>query len=658
MTALEAVLETLGERLGKAARADFRLRSLDGVLDPAEGGPTRVQVEHEEGCARVAVARLSDGAGIHEPALGRGEVELGPVGGEAALDRRAREPESQGDVAVADEHERLRRGDERGGGDLRREHVLPDRISGARVVEADSLPHGPRRERLEEAARLVLQGVRRPARALGCVVRELPDVEAPENGEVVIPDETDVRSLGDEAAARVRARSVPYEVPEAPDLVGRLAIDSGEHGLERMQVSVDVSDHARAHGPRATVTHVLVALTAAAVWAAAAFLLARTNVPDLDLPHLDAHRYFPPDELERAERFRTVTRGVWAGSLALEVGVLSVLIWKGRPLAAALRRLARGRVRTGVAVGLVAVVAVWVVTLPLDGARHWWDRRYGLSRQSWAGWLSDEGIGLGLRAVLVSIAVGGAVFLAGRLGRRWWLAGAPALVAVASLFVVAQPLVVQPLFNRFQPLADRRLARGVERLGERIGVRVETVQVADASRRTTTANAYVAGLGPTRRVVFYDTILDGRFRERELLAVAAHELAHVARRHLWKGLAWFALLAVPGVVAVAWATERARPGGLRDPALVPLGLLVALGVSLATLPLQNAISRRYEAEADWVALTATRDPTAAIDLDRRLTETSLGDPDPPSWAKILLSTHPTAMERIAMAEAFRERGAR
>ncbi|MBD0318182.1 MAG: M48 family metalloprotease [Thermoleophilia bacterium] len=425
-----------------------------------------------------------------------------------------------------------------------------------------------------------------------------------------------------------------------------------------MQVSVDVSDHARAHGPRATVTHVLVGITAAAAWAVAGFLLARTKVPDLDLPNLEPQRYFTRDELERADHFRTVTRALWAGSLALEVGVLSVLVWKGRPFAAALRRLGRGRVRTGVAVGLVAVVAVWVVTLPLDGVRHWWNRRYALSRQGWGGWLSDEGIGLGLRAVLVSIAVAGAVFLAGRLGRRWWLAGGPALVAVGALFVVAQPLVVQPLFNRFHPLSDRRLATGVERLGERIGVRVETVQVADASRRTTTANAYVAGLGPTRRVVFYDTILDGRFRERELLAVAAHELAHVSRRHLWKGLAWFALLAVPGVLAVAWATERARPGGLRDPALVPLGLLVALAVSLATLPLQNAVSRRYEAEADWLALTATGDPSAAIELDRRLALTSLGDPDPPSWAKILLSTHPSAMERIAMAEAFRERGSR
>jgi STE24 endopeptidase len=652
------VLETLRQRLREAALADLPLRARHGVLDTSKDCPTRREVKHEERGTRVAVARLSHRAGVHEPPVGLDEVELRPLGREAAVEHAVRELEPKRDVAVPHQHERLARGDERGDRGLGGEDVLPDRVSRARVVEADPLPDRRRVERLEEPARLVLEGRGRPPGARGRVVRELPEVEAPEDGEIVVPDEAEIRALGDEATARVRTGPVPYEVPQAPDLVGRLAIDGGEHGFERMQVSVNVSDHARAHGPRATLTHVAVGVAAAALWAAAALLLARTKVPDLDLRELDPQRYFSPDELERADRFRTVTRGLWAGSLALELGVLSVLVWKGRPLAASLRRLGRGRVRTAVAVGLVVVAAVWVVTLPLGGVRHWWNRRYDLSRQGWGGWLSDEGIGLGLRAVLVSIAVAGAVFLAGRLGRRWWIAGGPALVALGALFVLAQPLVVQPLFNRFEPLPDRRLAAEVERLGERIGVRVETVQVADASRRTTAANAYVAGLGPTRRVVFYDTILDGRFTEGELVAVAAHELAHVARHHLWKGLAWFTLLAVPGVFVVAWATDRARAGGLRDPALVPLALLVALAFSLATLPLQNTVSRRYEAEADWIALTATRDPAAVIALDRRLTATSLGDPDPPAWARIVLSTHPPAIQRIAMAEAYRERESR
>jgi STE24 endopeptidase len=388
-----------------------------------------------------------------------------------------------------------------------------------------------------------------------------------------------------------------------------------------------------------------------ALWIGSALLLAQTTVPDLELPHVDAARYFSPAELERADDVRGVTRALWAGAVAVELAVLALFAWKGRALARALRRVARGRIRTGVALGLVAALALWLAGLPLAAVRHWWNRRHDLSRQGYDDWLVDRALSLGVRAALVALAVAGVVWLASRLGGRWWLAASPALALLAVGYVLAQPLVVDPLFNRFRPLPARELAVEVERLGAKIGVDVETVQVADASRRTTTANAYVAGIGPTRRVVFYDTILDGRFSDRELASVAAHELAHVERRHVWKGVAWFVLLSVPALALVARVTERR--GGLRDPALVPLALLVALGFSLVTLPLQNALSRRYEAEADWIALRATDDPEAAIGLDRRLALTSLADPDPPTWAKIVLSTHPPTVERIGMAEAYR-----
>ena len=389
------------------------------------------------------------------------------------------------------------------------------------------------------------------------------------------------------------------------------------------------------------------------LWATAALLLLRTSVPELELADLEASRYFTTAELDRADHVRQVTRGLWAAGVILELGALGLLAWRARPLGRAAARVAHGRVRTGVALGLLAVVAVWIVLLPLAATRHWWNRRYDLSRQDYGDWLWDRTLALGVRAALVALAVAGAVWLAGRLRGRWWLAAAPALAVLAVGYVLAQPLVVDPLFNRFRPLPDRALAERVEELGRAVGVEVETVQVADASRRTTTPNAYVAGIGPTRRVVFFDTILDGRFSDRELASVAAHELAHVERRHLWKGTAWFLLLGIPGLALVAWVTERR--GGLRDPALVPLALLVALGVSLLTLPLQNAVSRRYEAEADWIALRATDDSDAAIGLDRRLSLTSLGDPDPPGWAKLILSTHPPTLERIAMAEAYRSR---
>jgi Zn-dependent protease with chaperone function len=416
-----------------------------------------------------------------------------------------------------------------------------------------------------------------------------------------------------------------------------------------MEIPVDVGHNGDAHSRR-TLAKGLALAALAALWVVAALLLWRTEVPDLDLPDLDPSDYFSAAELGRIDDYRRVSRPLFLASLAVELVVLGLFVWKARPLASRVERVGRGRVRTSVLVGLAVVVGVWLAELPFSAVTLARRRDFGLSEQGWGGWLLDRLTSLGIQAVLVSIAVAGAVWLARRLGRRWWIAGAPALAAIAVLFVVAQPLVVQPLFNRFKPLENAGLARRIEELAAGMGVDVDEVLVADASRRTTTANAYIAGLGPTRRVVLYDTLLDGRFSEGEILEVSAHELAHVERRHLWKGLAWFTLLAVPGVFLLAWITNRL--GGL-GPRLVPLGLAFAFAFMLVTQPLANAVSRRYEAEADWLALQATRDPPSAVALEQGFVTTGLADPDPPAWVTFWFGTHPTPMQRIAMAESQR-----
>jgi len=415
---------------------------------------------------------------------------------------------------------------------------------------------------------------------------------------------------------------------------------------------VDVGEDADAHGSRATLARVAVGIALAAVWAAAALVLLRTKVPgDLELPELDPRTYFGAAFLERADHVRTVTRALFVSSTLVELTVGVLLVWQAPRIVRELRL--RGRYRTGLGLALAVLGAVWLATVPFGAVGHWWARRYGLSHQGYLAWLGDSLISLAVRAVLVSLAVAGVLWLAGRFGRRWWIAAAPAIAALAVVVILVQPLVIQPLFNRFEPLRDPALATEVERIAAREGVTVDRVEVADASRRTTTANAYVAGIGPTKRVVFYDTALDGRFTHAELVSLAAHELAHVSRSHLWKGIVWFVLFAVPGLAVVAFATERR--GGLRDPVNVPLALLVGFLFFLATLPLQNAVSRRYEAEADWLALTATRDPEAAIGLERGFVVTAISDPDPPAWVRILLGTHPTALQRIAMADAYARR---
>ncbi len=395
----------------------------------------------------------------------------------------------------------------------------------------------------------------------------------------------------------------------------------------------------------------LVAL--AVVWVVSGFFLWRTSVPRFSIPNLDPRDYFSADYLAREHDFRRVSRILLLSTIAVQFAVLALVVWKARPLADALDGLGRGRVRTGVLVALAVAIALWLAAIPFGAVGLWWRRHHGLSNQGGLSWLRDQMVGLGVECLLLAGAVAVALGLAAWLGRSWWLVGAPLFVLAGVVYFVAQPLLIQPLFNTFHPLDNPQLTQDIKALGQKEGVTVGKVLVADASRRTTAANAYVSGLGPTKRVVFYDTILDGRFAQPELESVAAHELGHVARSHIWKGLGWFALMVIPGVFLVAWVTDRR--GGLPDPALVPLGIAVALVFSFLVMPFGNLVSRRYEAEADWLALTATNDPQAFIGLERTLTTTSLGDPSPPGWSSVLFGTHPTPMKRIGMAEAFRNR---
>jgi STE24 endopeptidase len=420
-----------------------------------------------------------------------------------------------------------------------------------------------------------------------------------------------------------------------------------------MQISVNVREDGNAHGSRATLAKRAAVLLAAAVWIVSGALLWRTEVPSLHLADLDPRAYFGAAELERIEHFRRISRLIFLGSLAVEGVVLALLVWKTSWLAETVGSVTRGRVRTGMALGALAACAVWLAQLPFAGVGQWWRRRYGLSHQGYAGWLRDQAVSLVVMAILVSLAVALLLALAIWLGRSWWIAGGAALAVAGAGLLLAYPLVVQPLFNSFRPLPDRALAAKIQALAREEGVTVKSVEVSDASRQTTAPNAYVAGIGPTRRVVLFDTLFDGRFSDPEILSIAAHELGHVGRRHIWKGLGWFALIVIPCAFLVARVTDRW--GGLPNPHAVLPGLAAAFVLFLLTLPLSNTISRRYEAEADWIALRTTEDPAAFIGVEQAFVRSGLTDPTPPSFYSFWFATHPSPMQRIAMAKAFTDR---
>lgn len=381
---------------------------------------------------------------------------------------------------------------------------------------------------------------------------------------------------------------------------------------------------------------------AVALWTVAAWLLWRTAVPgDLRLPRLDPARVFGPRLLRRADAYQRFYDVEWIVATLARVGVLVLLARRLPPLAP---RLGLGRVNAGIVLGVVSVVAVAAAGLPFHVADEWWARRHGISRLGVDEWLLGPWGGMLGTVVVATIALATVLGLAGVLGRRWWVAAVPAFAALAVVILLVVPYLAS--FGA-SPLRPGRLDATVHRLARAERTAPPAVFVYPAHERTRTANAFAVGVGPGERIILWDTLL--RFRFPEVRFVVAHELAHVARSHVWKGLGWFLLLLTPAAAVVAAVTEPR--GGLRNPATVPLALLAAALLQLALLPVQSAISRRYETEADWTALRATDDVDAARRLFVGFARTSLGRPEPPEWKQLLLGDHPSLLDRVELAEA-------
>ncbi len=366
--------------------------------------------------------------------------------------------------------------------------------------------------------------------------------------------------------------------------------------------------------------------------------------------------YFEPQQLERARDYHADQRLLFGGGLAAQGAVLVLLI-VGRPAIArrALERAAERPLAGGAAAaaGLVAVVSV--AALPFDVAAHERSVDVGLSTQSLGEWAGDWGKATGVTAALAAALGTGALALIRRFERHWWLPAAGAVVAVAVVFSWLAPVVLAPLFNDFDQLEPGPARDDVLELGERAGVEIGEVYRVDASRRSTALNAYVGGLGPTKRVVLYDNLLEDLDRG-ERRSVVAHELAHVAERDVPRGLLFVAISAPLGMLFVARLSEALAGRGWGQPGTPSQLPALALALAVASFGIGvvgNQLSRAVEAKADAEALELTEDPDALIGLQRRLAVRNVSDPDPPGWVRALLRTHPATTERIGAALAWR-----
>ncbi len=273
------------------------------------------------------------------------------------------------------------------------------------------------------------------------------------------------------------------------------------------------------------------------------------------------------------------------------------------------------------------------------------EHRFGLSPQTPAGWFADYGKSTLISLLLSTAVLSGFYFLITWHPAQWWFLAGLAFAFFLFLGSYLYPLLIDPLFYRFSELEDRELQEEIMALSRKAGIKVERILVAAAGRRTRKANAYFSGMGGTKRIVIYDTLLHN-FTPEETLAVIAHEMGHWRRGHLRQGL----LLSAAGSLAALYILQLilAEPGWPADFRVLPLALLFFALLSLAAAPIFNAYSRNREREADRDALALTGDPAALVSLYQKLARANLAVVRPHPLLKTMLSTHPPLMERIEM----------
>jgi STE24 endopeptidase len=366
------------------------------------------------------------------------------------------------------------------------------------------------------------------------------------------------------------------------------------------------------------------------------------------------------DEEERARRYHRGQLRLTAVSLALGAAFLVVVLVTG-----VARDIADASITVTAAwwwpVGVVTTalgLAHALLAFPLGWRRGYvLPRRHGLLHQPLRSWLADR---------LKAGVLGGALMLAGvevmygllRVTRWWWLAAAAVFFVGHVVMAVVVPVWVLPLFYRMRPLEPGALRDRLQALAGRVGVPVIGVSIVDHSRKSRTANAAVVGLGRTRRIVLFDTLVAG-FEPAEIEAVVAHELGHHVHGDIARGLTVGGLLTLATFVAADAALRvGVRLWGLSgpaDPAGLPWLGLVVLVLGLCTMPLGNAFSRWIERQADDFALRTTHDPDAFVGAMERLARLNLAERRPHRLEELVLYSHPPIDRRIARARAASER---
>lgn len=363
--------------------------------------------------------------------------------------------------------------------------------------------------------------------------------------------------------------------------------------------------------------------------------------------------FFTEQQINQGRAYSQIPRIVYIFSFILQAAFLLWFVFGGK--AVALSRWIQQFTGANLWGYLIFFFMLWLllrlINLPFTLFNsYYWQHKWGFSTQSLHSWWMDYFKGGGLELILSAVGVALLFWIISRWPGTWWLISAGLL----SIWLIVQsfiwPVVVSPLFNRFEPAKDPAVISMVNELSRKAQLPVDQVLIMDASKRTTRANAYFTGLGGTKRIVLYDNLLKD-YPLDEVKAVVAHEMAHWRQGHIVKGLGL-------GIVGnfILWGLlflvlRFTISFSLYYPAYT-WGVIVLffLLVSFSSNPLQNYISRNMEIEADQVSVMLTEDVPAAVRLEVNLAAKNISDVSPPSFIEWFSHSHPSALTRIHVIE--------
>jgi len=295
-------------------------------------------------------------------------------------------------------------------------------------------------------------------------------------------------------------------------------------------------------------------------------------------------------------------------------------------------------------------VILQLILLPLSYYRGFIiEHRFGLSNQTLSMWFSDFIKSRAISFVISTGALTGIYALMVYLPKYWWQVSAVAFIIFIIIGTYLYPIIIDPLFYKFEKLEDNKLKSQIIDISRKAGIEIEDVLVADASRRTSRANAYFTGIGNSKRIVIFDNLLN-KFTGQQTVAVIAHEIGHWHYKHIIKNIILGSALGVLAVFLLQIILGKA--GLVGDFKAILLIILLMSTLSFITMPVQNTISRFFEKQADEFALKLTEDPEVQISLTVKLASSNLSNVCPHPLIKVLLYIQPSKMERIKLAEQF------